>query len=374
MFCFGGLVFAQSEYPTIQRPTIVSPRISALGAPYTTLQAGSDTLSTNPALFSQFQESSWAIARLAVEQTEDALSSVSLIGSNNKRNDFVEHLFAKDKCNYKLNVTGPLAFAKTGKNFAFGIFNRSLISAKSNSTKVQELLIGEEILMTGGYGNIVYSDDLNSIAIGVQAKSYFQTFSYALDMPKIDLATSAGNDFKDLKLMFAGAVGIDFGFLYNRSNYLSLALTCQDAYTALFLKQYDDFDKYSSLKPNKNTKYQYIYPNLSIGVSTTPITEGTWETVSSWAFYLDYRDIVQAALAFKNTKRNPALNIAFGTELIFHDVLSFRAGMYELYPHFGFGLDFTYFNIDFSGYLQSDSNKIWKDYYMGMDFALSFTY
>ncbi len=355
-------------------PKIVSPRISALGAPYTTLQAGSDTLSTNPALFSQFEESSWAIARLAFEQTEDALRSVSILGSKDKKVDFVEHLFAKDKCNYNVNITGPLAFAKTGKNFAFGVFNRTHISAKADSTEVKELLMGEEILLTGGYGNTVYSDDLNSVAIGIQGKSFFQTFSYALNIPKATLLTSAGADFKDLKLMFAGAVGIDVGFLYKRSNYFSFALTCQDAYTALFLKQYENFDKYSSVKPTGKTKYQYIYPNLSIGISSMPITDGTWETVSSWAFYLDYRDIVKAALDFKNTKRNLALNIAFGTELIFHDVLSFRAGMYNLYPHFGFGLDFTYFNIDFSGYLQSDSDKIWKDYYMGMDFALSFTY
>ena len=102
-----------------------------------------------------------------------------------------------------------------------------------------------------------------------------------------------------------------------------------------------------------------------------PVFDDVWTTVSSWSFYLDYQNILEPIF---NKNRSPLLNLAFGTEIVFHKVLSFRLGMHEFYPHLGVGLDFTYFQIDFSAFLKELGNNPWEKQKIGLDFAFSFEY
>lgn len=362
--------FVQISMPDPIAPSYVSPRISGLGSAFTTYQAETETLFTNPAIF-PFLTKRWSAGKIAIHTNEDVIGSLKSFSAADKIKAFTEYLYEKDSTYLDLSSTGPLALSLADKNFAVGIFNRSILSADVENSIMKKLLIGEELFVTGGYGICVYDDDVNKVSIGFQMKGFFQAFSYALNKSQADMVAAINSGFKNLNIVFANGLGLDAGFLYKYDNYFFLGLTCKDAYTPVFLTPYNNFEDFKKANPAGKTQYKALLPNLSIGIGSMPVFGDMWTTVSSWSFYLDYQNILEPIF---NKKRNPLLNLAFGTEIVFHKVLTFRLGMYECYPHLGCGLDFTYFQVDFSAFLKEMGNKPWEKHRIGLDFAFSFEY
>lgn len=366
----GSACFAQISMPEPVTPSYVSPRISGLGAPFTTYQAGTETLFTNPAIF-PFLTKRWSAGKIALHANEDSFGGFGSIFASEKLKTLAEYLYKGDSKYFDISATGPLALSLADRNFAVGIFNRSIVHADVQNTIMKKLLMGEELLVTGGYGICLYDDDVNKVSLGFQMKGFFQTFSYALNKSKADMALAVNSQFKDLNIVLASGIGLDAGFLYKCDNYFFLGITCKDAYTPVFLTPYNNFSDYKKAITAGKTQYKTLLPNLSAGIGSMPVFDDMWTTVSSWSFYLDYQNILEPIF---NKNKSPLLNLAFGTEIVFHKVLSFRLGMYELYPHLGVGLDFTYFQIDFSAFLKELGNKPWEKQKLGLDFAFSFEY
>lgn len=366
----GSACFAQISMPEPVTPSYVSPRISGLGVPFATYQAGTETLFTNPAIF-PFLTKRWSAGKIALHANEDSFGGFGSIFASEKLKTLAEYLYKGDSKYFDISATGPLALSLADRNFAVGIFNRSIVHADVQNTIMKKLLMGEELLVTGGYGICLYDDDVNKVSLGFQMKGFFQTFSYALNKSKADMALAVNSGLKDLNIVLASGIGLDAGFLYKCDNYFFLGITCKDAYTPVFLTPYNNFSDYKKAITAGKTQYKTLLPNLSAGIGSMPVFDDMWTTVSSWSFYLDYQNILEPIF---NRNRSPLLNIAAGTEIVFHKVLSFRLGMYELYPHLGVGLDFTYFQIDFSAFLKELGNKPWEKQKIGLDFAFSFEY
>ncbi|WP_255804529.1 hypothetical protein [Treponema denticola] len=366
----GSACFAQISMPEPVTPSYVSPRISGLGAPFTTYQAGTETLFTNPAIF-PFLTKRWSAGKIALHANEDSFGGFGSIFASEKLKTLAEYLYKGDSKYFDFSATGPLALSLADRNFAVGLFNRTVFHADVQNTVMKKLLIGEELLVTGGYGICLYDDDVNKVSLGFQMKGFFQTFSYALNKSKADMALVVNSGLQDLNIVLASGIGLDAGFLYKYDNYFFLGITCKDAYTPVFLTPYNNFSDYKKAITAGKTQYKTLLPNLSAGIGSMPVFDDVWTTVSSWSFYLDYQNILEPIF---NKNRSPLLNLSFGTEIVFHKVLSFRLGMYELYPHLGVGLDFTYFQIDFSAFLKELGNKPWENQKLGLDFAFSFEY
>ena len=366
----GSACFAQISMPEPVTPSYVSPRISGSGVPFTTYQAGTETLFTNPAIF-PFLTKRWSAGKIALHANEDSFGGFGSIFASEKLKTLAEYLYKGDSKYFDISATGPLALSLADRNFAVGIFNRSIVHADVQNTIMKKLLMGEELLVTGGYGICLYDDDVNKVSLGFQMKGFFQTFSYALNKSKADMALAVNSGLKDLNIVLASGIGLDAGFLYKCDNYFFLGITCKDAYTPVFLTPYNNFSDYKKAITAGKTQYKTLLPNLSAGIGSMPVFDDVWTTVSSWSFYLDYQNILEPIF---NKNRSPLLNLAFGTEIVFHKVLSFRLGMHELYPHLGVGLDFTYFQIDFSAFLKELGNKPWEKQKIGLDFAFSFEY
>lgn len=363
-------LFAQQALSELQRPEQVSVRLSGIGAPFTTMEAGIDTLFTNPASFA-FLKKTWQAGRLAVSVNSNVLDAANILTAEDREDAFNSYLYKKNGLLFDFNATGPLSLAIADKNFAAGIFNRTFVYANVDTQFLKQFLLGEEIFLTAGYGGTVYDDDTNKIALGIQMKGFFQTFAYAFLMQNNEVTKTVKAGFKNLPINLSNGIGVDAGFLYKYENYFFLGLTVRDLYTPVFSTGYADFNSYAKSRPSGKTRYNAFLPDISIGIGSMPIQNHVWKTVSSWAFYLDYRNLLQPVF---DRKRNPLLNAAFGTELLFQDVLALRLGLSEAYPHAGFGLNFTYFKLDFSVYAREKGDKPWQKPVPYMDFALSFEY
>lgn len=361
----------QQVLPSVQYPEFCSPYLFAFGGPFTTLEAGTDTLFTNPAVFGVVKERKWSLSKISVSMNPAVFGSFSVLSKSKKTEAFNNFLFENKSILFDFSAIGPLSLALIDKNFGVGIFNRSKVFADVNNDFLKDFIIGEEIFLTGGYGKSFYDEGFNTISLGIQMKGIFQTFSYSLSKTKTEFSTNNSSSYKSIPIVLSTGIGVDLGFLYKYQNIFSLGITCRDIYTPFFLTPYQDYNNYKKGNVNGKTVYKYIVPNLSVGISWIPIYPERYKTVSTLAFYLDYTDML---FSIRNKLRNPALNICFGTEIIFHRVLSFRLGIKECYPHLGCGLDFTYFKIDFSGYLKEGGNKIWEKYIFKLDAGLSFEY
>jgi len=277
----GSTCFAQISMPEPVTPSYVSPRISGLGAPFTTYQAGTETLFTNPAIF-PFLTKRWSAGKIALHANEDSFGGFGSIFASEKLKTLAEYLYKGDSKYFDFSATGPLALSLADKNFAVGIFNRSIVHADIENTITKKLLMGEELLVTGGYGICLYDDDVNKVSLGFQMKGFFQTFSYAFNKSKADMALAVNSQFKDLNIFLATGIGLDAGFLYKYDNYFFLGIACKDAYTPVFLTPYNNFSDYQKAITAGKTQYKTLLPNLSAGIGSMPVFDDMWTTVSSW--------------------------------------------------------------------------------------------
>jgi len=328
------------------RPLIVSGRTAGYGGAYSAIEAGFDTLTTNPAALA-YVDKEWSVARLAVN-VSGPLFDLPVIAQSDDMVLSILGLVADNNGVYiGMNMTGPVAFGKVDRNFGFGIFNRTIASADIPSISRATILSGEEILLVGGYGLNVWENGKNSLAVGLQMKGFFQSFVYESGTASTLLDTFMNMDIEGIPAVLSTGFGIDVGMLYRLGENFSAALTCKDLYTPVFSTKYANIDSYMAGEPDEETLYDRLPLDLSAGVAFfIPLPE-RWSTISDWKVMLDYRN----ALDLLNPLyRNPVLNIAAGTEIVLLDVVSLRAGISDTYLSTGLGLDLTLCQIDFAMY------------------------
>lgn len=352
------------------RPVIVSGRTAGFGGAYSAIEAGFDTLTTNPAALA-YVDKEWAVARLAanvagplfdlpvIVQSDDMISSIlGLVGDNNG-------------VYIGLNMTGPIAFGKVDRNFGFGVFNRTIASADIPSISRATVLSGEEILLVGGYGLNVWEKGKQSIAVGLQMKGFFQTFVYESGTAITVLNTFMNMDINGIPTVLSTGFGVDVGVLYRLGDNFSAGLTCKDLYTPVFSTRYENIGTYMMGEPDADTLYDRLAPNLTAGVAYTIPLPDRWNTISAWKVMFDYRN----ALDILNPLyRNPVLNFAAGTEIVLLDVVSLRAGIRDTYLSSGLGLDLTVCQIDFAMYGTEMGLDPGRRPLLNMVFSVGFVY
>ncbi|MEL3909176.1 MAG: hypothetical protein P1P64_09265 [Treponemataceae bacterium] len=332
-------LYAQVNLPVLQEPEFNFPKLTATGGAHTTQKAEFHTLFTNPALFSNLQKK-WNVALLSFEK--------AVYKSDNERA-------------ININAIGPLGFGLTDKNFAFGIFNTTRLKGSASKETVKfNLVFGEELFLTGGYGAEVFRDELNAVSLGIQMKGYFQGFT-VVDNHPITASTATKFEPKDFlsdsdPIMFTGAIGFDVGFFYDHNDFFKLGFTVRDLYTATFSTLYANFADFKSSKPVDKSKYRSPIPEINIGIAITPILPGSFTTFTNYTFWLDFNDMLSP---IKN-ERPIYYNLSSGMDFEFNDAYHLRLGFNELAPSFGIGVDAGYFELNYAFWLSQYSEKAWK--------------
>jgi hypothetical protein len=352
------------------RPEIESGRFAGFGGAYSALEAGFDTLSTNPAALSYVNQE-WSVSRLAVNASGPLFDLPSVLQSDNKTSGLLNLVAENNGLNLGATMTGPLSFGKVDRNFGFGIFNRSIAEVDVPSLTKATMLTGEELLMVGGYGMTVFEKGPHSIAVGLQVKGFFQTFLYESDTALSVIKTFTNFSVSNIPTVFSTGFGLDVGAMYKLGERFNAAITCKDLFTPVFSTRYSNLNAYLSNTSDSSTIYSKLDPDLTFGVAYfVPVPE-TWTTISSLKFMFDYRDSLSI---FDAVYRNPILNVAVGTELVLLDTVSLRAGINETYLCAGIGLDVTLFQIDFAMYGSELGLDPGKRPLLNMALALSFVY
>ncbi len=327
-------------------PRIVSPGLEGAGGAYSAVEAGFDTLSTNPAALA-FVNREWSFARLACEVSGPLFDIPSVLEADDMTTGILDLVKDNNGVSLGMNVTGPLAIGKVERNFGFGVFNRTITGVNVPSITLARLQTGEEFLFVGGYGLSLYESGPHSIAGGLQLKGFFQSFVWEEGTAITVLDTFTNLDVNAIPAVLSTGFGIDVGAIYRYNRRLSVSVLCKDLYTPVFSTRYANLDDFLSGDPDSDTEYERITANLTVGAAyDIPVPE-RWTTVTRWAVMTDWRDTLSL---FRPVHRNVILNFAIGSEIELLDVVTFRAGIRETYLSAGLGLDFSLFKIDFAMY------------------------
>jgi hypothetical protein len=352
------------------RPQIVSARLPGFGGSYSALEAGFDTLSTNPAALA-YVSHEWSIARLAAQISGPLFDLSSALQSSDIATGLLDLVGDNNGIYMGANITGPIAFGKVDRNFGFGLFNRTITSADVPSLSRGTLIVGEEFLLTGGYGLSVFEKGPHSIAVGLQLKGFFQNYVYEKDTAVSVLNDLTSLSTNSLPAALSTGFGLDVGVLYRFGPDLSVGLTCKDLYTPVFTSQYENYQSFMNGSTSTDSTTQLIDPDLSAGVAySIPLPE-SWVTISDWKVMADYRDVLDL---LNPVYRNPVLNFAVGSELVLLDVVSLRAGISETYLATGIGVDLKLCKIDFAMFGSELGLDPGKRPLLNLALSLSFEY
>lgn len=327
-------------------PRIGSARLAGLGGPYTALEAGFDTLSTNPAALA-YVSKAWSVSRIAASVSGPIFDLPSIFKSDDIADSMLDLVAENNGLYFGADITGPLAFGKVDRNFGFGIFNRTITFADVPSLSYARLLVGEEFLMVGGYGISVFQKEQHDISIGLQLKGFFQIFVTQSGSALTVINTITEADIYNLPSILSTGFGIDAGAMYRYGDRFTAGIVCKDLFTPVFSNHYDGISNFLSGSSSSDTQYNRLSPDLSVGVTYTIPLPDRWTTITNWKVLFDYRDM----LCFLDPiYRNPILNVAIGTEIILLDVVSLRIGIHETYLATGIGLDASICTIDLAMY------------------------
>lgn len=323
-----GFAFSQTPVVPLQFPEFKLAKLEGAGGSFSTQNAGFNTLFTNPAIFSQLNKK-WNIMTL----------------------NFFSDTFTDSQTHHsKMDVLGPISFGLTGKNFAFGIFNTTRANLVVDlKQKKYDLILGEQLFLTGGFGAEIINNEKNAVSVGVQMKGFFQGFVYQKDAilktqnySLIQLAKESLSENSNIMLTYG--FGFDIGGLYNYNNFFKLGFVVRDLYTATFSSMYKNFDDFKKSKVDGKTHYRSVIPTLDLGLSISPKLPEKYSAFTGFTFWLEYKDILSP---LKN-KRPFYYNIASGLEFEFNSAYYLRLGFSEIMPCFGVGLDAQYLSLDIS--------------------------
>lgn len=362
---------AQSFTPV--KPEIVSARLAGFGGAYSALQAGFDTLSTNPAALSTVDRE-WSVARLAVNASGPLFDFGTVLEADELTTGILDLVSKNEGIHLGSSITGPIAFGMVDRNFGFGVFNRSVVNASIPSITSANVLVGEELQLVGAYGLDVITVKKHAFSVGLQLKGFFQTFLTKSGTAVAVLASFTGSDgFKPelIPTVLATGFGLDAGILYRFGSILNVGVVCRDAFTPVYVSKYATFENYLDGVPAGETKSDLLEPDIDAGVTVQIPVPETWVTISGFRFMMDYRNILDR---FKPASRNPILDAAIGTEIELLDVVSLRAGINDAYLSSGLGLDLTFFTIDFAMYGRELGLEPGKRPLLNMELAISMEY
>jgi len=363
-------IFATSEKPRLIYPEVILPSTSGFGGNYSTYYKGNSVLFSNPALFA-LAEKHTSILALNFRIDSLAYSALKYIQAKDRQSSLLNMLANTSSLCTNAALTGPVSFSFIDRNFGFGMFNTTRAIALLPSLSSLFSLLGEDVVITGGYGATVFENEEHLISLGIQMKGFFQTYAYINSTVFGSAYTIFEKKLKSFPVVLQAGFGFDLGFIYKYRDVFTLGFTCKDLYSPVFLNYYENYKDFLDSKPKGKATYKIFIPNVNLGFSVEAIHPEYFKNVYSLSFYMDLRNIFSF---IPSVRRNYLLNFAFGGELIFHRVLSVRFGVNELYPQFGIGLDFTYFNLDIGVYGKELGLDPWKRPLINIEIGLRFDY
>lgn len=231
----------------------------------------------------------------------------------------------------------PLSFAWVANGFGFGLWNRTYVNANIVGTHI-EADVFEDVMLPIGFALKIFNFERQSLDVGVTMKPFARVMAQARE--KItDLIGGNTDEFIDsinIPLIIGGT--FDAGILY-RWGGLGIGFALNDFYS-----RGNVVNNFNDNVLDTNT--YYIPFTMNLGVSY----ELKLGKILGIAVAADWRDMKNFFNQDDYLNRNKLLDFGLGGQVTLFNTLVFRAGMSEMLPSAGFGLDLGPLKIDIAYY------------------------
>ena len=282
---------AFAEKPRLIYPEVIFPSTSGLGGNFSTYYKRSSVLFSNPALFALTKKHT-SITSFNFRADSLAYSALKYIKAKDRETSLLNMLANTSSLCTNAALTGPISFSFIDKNFGFGMFNTTRAIALLPSLSSLFSLVGQDIVITGGYGASVFEKEDHLISLGILMKGFFQVYAYTNSTVFGSAYTIFEKKLKGFPILLQAGFGFDLGFAYKYKDIFTLGFTCKDLYSPVFLSYYENYKDFFESKPNDKAKYKTFIPNLNLGFSIKAISEGYFKNVYSLVFYADLKNIL----------------------------------------------------------------------------------
>lgn len=329
---------------TVAPFVIPSARLNGMGGRHAALTDDYSSLFSNPAGFVGVKEE-LSVAELTVSAYGpifDILDAVQDFGGEGGELD-LSPIVGPGGFAAGMDAAGPLSFGWVGRSLGFGFFNRTRMDSSAKGLKLGAMA-SEEFLVTGGYAFRLLNRDGHILDAGFLGKGFIRG-SLALESSILTVTDLFdGNPLETQPFNTIAGVGVDLGILYRFGQIYSAGLVFRDAYSpglkTVYASAWDFFDGAQG-----DGSYVTVRSSLDLGLAYQPPLPTLDRYISRFSLLFDYRDV----LGFMDLiPRNPILNLGIGVELVVLDALSLRAGIADAAPSLGFGIDFSFVQLDFA--------------------------
>jgi hypothetical protein len=258
-----------------------------------------------------------------------------------------------------IDLRGPLSIGYTANGLGFGLWNRVHLDARVIGTDIEASVLAD-LILNYGMSFTILSLENHEVDAGFVVKPFLRAKA-GMAVTALDAIGGGLDDmFDEFNVPLIAGAGFDLGFMYRFHRDLSVGMTIDDVYTGggRISTLYGDDDGVSSYRVPATL-------NLGVAYSLRPIS---W---LGFAFMLDYRDVTNLFQADDFTRRNPILNLGFGTEISVLQFLKLRFGLNEMLPAAGLGLTAKAFQFNVAIYGRELSNEPGGFSTYGLDFSIA---
>jgi len=339
LFCPGIPLWPDTE--TIEPFVMPSARFGALGGSHTAMGDDFYSLFLNPASFVDVKDE-FSAAEISLCTYGPFLEIIDLVRDGESD---ISGIVGQGGFAAGFDLGGPLSLGWVGRGLGLGIFNRIKTSASVSGTMMRPL-VSAELLIVGGYAFRIINKNNHNLDAGFLGKGFFRG---ALNMEtSIFYAASIADDPTAQPLGTYLGLGLDLGLRYTFRENFSTALVCYDVYSPVLVTSYDAFSDFADKSGSSSgTSYATVMRRLDAGLRYRIRSPAIDRNISRLTLMADYRNFLDL---FSLIPRNPILNIGLGVELTLLNALTFRAGIADALPAFGFGLDLSFMQLDFAIY------------------------
>ncbi|MDR1059036.1 MAG: hypothetical protein LBL43_05760 [Treponema sp.] len=349
-----------------------STRNFAMGGPHVAYTNDMNSLFINPAVFGTVRQIN--IAELSLGVYGDYLGMIDILESHNDPaklagtfSRFIRN--SQGTIPMGFNLRGPIGFGGIKNGWGWGVFERVYGGTKITGSTMQAWA-GADLTFNLGHSFRVLKAGTHTLDVGVLGK-FFSRMEVNSGVISITDLISGGDILIDRfnYVPTTLGAGLDLGIQYRPVNALTLGLTVHDLFSLGYVG-YSDLHLNPTIGSVPPGYIGYIKPVVNLGVSYKIFNN----PFISWTVMADYRDALNLLRQRDYNSRNGWLNLSVGTELILFKHIAFRAGLHDMLPSVGMGLDLFIFKLDAAFYGKELSNEPGRLSTYAMDVGLLFRY
>jgi len=339
-------VFAEKrEMPPFAIPTA---RTNGMGGSYTAYTDTVFGLLVNPAAIMRVEQKSFFAFSPVLFDPMHAYGSLKSIG------EVVVAAFGRDidslmdgigaLANNRRTPLGfdlrefPFALAWVADGLGVGLWSRFFMSPNLDGTETRQNLYCD-VIMPIGFAMKILETDSQSVDVGITLKPFARV------IVKGTLQNLGSGD--PLSLPLIAGTGFDLGFMYRLNFGLSVGFTLNDILTR--------GRTVYSFRGDGDDNIYYVPFTMNLGAAFDLKIGNFWKTAPRFlantgiAVAANWNNIVNT-LSKASDERDFLLDMSVGVQITLLDMLLVRAGMNELQPAFGLGVNLGSFQIDAAYY------------------------